>query len=124
MVAHQHDGLVVRRQFRCQRICYTALITCENPYSCRLLHLRRSLRQYHTSVRCAGRVRLPPSQYLHFTETRIAERLSPDCGAGQCVVRTVVVGKAPPAVQLPESQILPALTAKVLKRHQLARWRE
>ena len=40
------------------------------------------------------------------------------------MVRAVVVGKAPPAVQLPEGQVQPTLAAQVFQRDQLARRRE
>ena len=103
---------------------HAVLVRRQDPGTRKLPHLRRSLRHDHALVHRLGRIGLVHSEHFDCLETGVGERLPPHRGAGQRVMRTEVVGEAPPAVELPEGQIHPAQTAKVLERDQVPRWGE
>ena len=123
-LASQDDRLVVRGQFPGQFGGDAAPVRRQHPEAGRLVDLRGTLRQDDAPVRLRRRIRFVDAEDRDLAEARIRERPPPDAGVGQCVARPVVVGEAPPAVELPEGQVEPALTAQVLQRQQLARRRQ
>ena len=120
----EDDRLVVRREFRSQLCREAAPVGGQHPEARGLGHLRRPLRHDHAPVRVGVGIGLVEAQDGDVVEPGIAEGLAPHGGGGEGMVRAVVVREAPPAVQLPESEVEPALAAEVLQRHKLARRRE
>ena len=112
------------RQLRCQVVGHAAAVRGQHPYARRLLHLRRAARQNDAPIGLATGFGLVDAQYLCFPETGVTQRPPPDGRASQGVMGTVVVGEPPPAVQLAEREVKPALTAQVFERHQLAERRQ
>ena len=111
----QHHGLVPRRQRLGQRRGDAAAVRGQHPHPGRFDDLHRSLRHDDAPVRVRVRVGLVDSEHRDVPEVRIPQRLPPNRGARQRVVRAVVVGEPPPAVELPERQVQPALPAEVLR---------
>ena len=123
VATRQHHRLVPRSQFVRQLCGQPTLVGSQDPDPRRLAHLGGPAGHDHALVEDPGRVRLVHPQHLDRVEAGVAECAAPDGRTRQCVVRAVVVGEAPPAVQLPEGQIHPAETAQVLECDQLARRR-
>ena len=120
----QHDGLVPCRQCLGQLRGHAAAVRGQHPHPGRFDDLHRPLRHDDAPIRVRVRVGLVNSEHGDVSELRIPQRLPPNRGARQCVVRAVAVGEPPPAVELPERQVQPALPAEVLQRHQLPRRRQ
>ena len=117
--AGQDDRLVARRQPLREIRGEAVLVRGQDPGARKLPHLRRSLRHDHALVHRLGRIGLVHSENFDLLETGVGERPPPHRGTGESVMRTEVVGEAPPAVELPEGEIHPAQTAKVLERDQV-----
>ena len=105
-------------------LCQSTLVRRQNPRAGGFFYLRRTLGHDHALVRNPGCIGLIHAQHHGFGKTRVTERPAPHRRVRQGVMRAVVVGKAPPAVQLPEGQVHPAQAAEVLQRHQLSRRRQ
>ena len=116
----QNHHLIARGQLRREFLRQAGVVGCKHPDARRLCHLRRPPGHDDALVQGLGRVRFVNPEDFDRFKTRVAERLAPDRGASQGVVRAVVVGESPPAVQLAEGQVHPADAAEILECDQLA----
>ena len=115
----EHHRLVPCGKVRCQLRRNPGTVGRDDPYALRFSHLCRALSHNHAPVGRAGGFGRVHAQDFHRLEARIAERLPPHLRTGQRMVRAVVIGESPPAIQLSERQIQPALASQVLQGHQL-----
>ena len=100
--AGEHDRLVVRRERVREFSRNVTPVGGQNPRPGLSRDFRRTLRHDHAPVRVRIRVRLVEAEDRDVFEAGVCERLSPDGGGRERVVRAVMVGEPPPAVQLPE----------------------